>query len=62
MLLVVNLMTPQKMKEFLCNRLPTDPEVRRRWIETIPRDNIPDEPDAITLVCAKLFFHQGLKL
>ena len=40
-------------------RLPSDPEDRERWIKAIPRDNIPDNPEAV--VCAK-HFPAGLKL
>ena len=34
-------------------RLPKDPDERQRWIQAIPRDNIPDKTD--TVVCAKHF-------
>ena len=34
-------------------RLPSDKEERERWINIIPRDNIPDSPN--TVVCVRHF-------
>ena len=34
-------------------RLPKDPDERKRWIQCIPRDNIPDNSN--TVVCVKHF-------
>ena len=45
-----NYINTEKVKVF---RLPKDQDERKRWLKSIPRDNIPDHPD--TVVCEKHF-------